>query len=87
MYTVHQGNYPLVSSRCYRKRTWRTKLRNSVRPQYQTITTLQRPTVLQGHKWGMVLNHSVVESSSKGKQGSGQGSNNCAENIDELLEG
>lgn len=35
----------------------------------------------------MVLNHSVVESSSKDKQGSYHGSNNCAENIDELLEG
>jgi len=34
----------------------------------------------------MVLNHSVVESSSMGKQGSGQGSNNRAENI-QLLEG
>jgi len=62
-------------------------LRNSVRPQYKTITIVQRSTVLQGHKPGTVLNHSVVESSNMGKQGSGQGSNNCAENIDELLEG
>jgi hypothetical protein len=66
---------------------WCTKLRNSVRPPYKTITIVQLPTVLQGHKPGTVLNHSVVESSSKGKRGSGQGSNNCAENIDELLEG
>ena len=35
----------------------------------------------------MVLNHSVAESSSKGKQGSGLGFNSCAENIVELLEG
>jgi hypothetical protein len=35
----------------------------------------------------MVLNHSVVESSSKGKQGSGHGSNNRPEHNDELLKG
>jgi hypothetical protein len=88
MYSVHQGKLPFsLAGMVKENRTWRTKLRNTVRSRYKTITTVQRPTVLQGHQREMICNHSVAESTSKGKQGSGQGCTNCAEHTDELLDG